>query len=119
MSWKPSRSSGIMFDEFTQKSNENRAEAIRMIQSHEYVHFEHMKKFSKHIYLYWLNENKAHCALVSKSFNPQNPWRTLEVCCIFNQVYNMFNDWPQHIYKPLREYMEQQKQFTNQLQTVN
>lgn len=107
MSWKPSRSSGVMFDKYTAKANENRAEAIRMIETHEYVKYANLNKFSKHIYLYWLNENKAHCSLGGKMFNKYNPWRTLLECCFFDQVFKLFKNNQEYLYKPLQDYLQQ------------
>ncbi len=103
MSWKPSRSSGCMFDKFTRKAKQNRAECERMINSNEYLHFDKMNKFSKHIYLYWLNENKAHCALVSKPFNPENPFYSFIVCCFFDVIYKMLATYKHLLYKPMQK----------------
>ncbi len=103
MSWKPSRSSGVMFDKYSRKSTENRNECIRMIESHEYLHFNTLNKFSKHIYLYWLNENKAHCALSGKSFNRSNPFRSFDVCCFFDSIHRMFKENKELVYKPMQQ----------------
>lgn len=76
-----------------------------MIESHEYLKFENINKLSKHIYLYWLNENKKHCALVSKSFSPNSVRYELIECCFFTPIYNMLIRNKHLVYNPLKKYL--------------
>jgi len=101
MSWKPCRSSGIMFDRFDEKSRKHEQEYFRMINSNDYLHFDKLKQFSMHLYLHWLNENKKHCALVGKRFNPAEPWRTLTEVSRFGFVVPMMQRHKDKIYLPL------------------
>ena len=103
MGWKPSRSSGVMFDKFSELSNKHHQEAVRMIQDNSFLNFSNLNKFSKHVYLYWLNENKKHCALCSKGFNVLAPFYSLEQCSVTNQAWAIINKYPDLVYKPLAE----------------
>lgn len=105
MSWKPSRSSGVMFDKYSQKSGQNYKAICQMIESGDYIRFDNLNKLSRHIYLYWLNENKKHCSLVSSSFNPAKPFYDLETCCIYTTVLKMLQRNKHLVYKPLQKYL--------------
>ncbi len=106
MSWKPSRSSGVCYDRYSRKSDANRSEVVRMIETHEYLHFDNMNKFSKHIYLYWLNENKKHYDLVGKRFNHEYAFYEFEACCMFTSIYNMLLKYKDLLYKPLQKLLK-------------
>lgn len=101
MSWKPSRSSGVMFDSFTEKSKINWEEINRMIETNEYLMFKNLNKFSKHIYLYWLNDNKAHCALISKRFDKNNPFRDINDYFPYPTIKSMLLRNKDLLHKPL------------------
>jgi hypothetical protein len=101
VSWKPSRSSGIMFDKYDRKSREHLDKYAQMLQTDAYIHFENLKKFSMHLYLHWLNENKKHCSLAGKSFNPSSPWRSLEEVARFPFVIPMLTRNKDKVYLPL------------------
>ena len=103
MSWKPSRSSGIMFSKFSKKAEDNRMEYFRMIETREYLRFENLNKFSRHLYLYWLNENKNHCALVSSHFDNKKPFYTIDQCSHFPPIMPMLKRYSHLTYKPFKK----------------
>jgi len=92
-----------MFHKYSDKSDKYRNLAIKMINDNSWLNFKNLSKFSRYIYLYWLNENKKHHALVSKQFNSLNPFYTAEQCCITNQVFRVFNAHKEKLYKPLQK----------------
>ena len=58
MSWKPSRSSGVMLDRYKIKSEQARNKINELIESYEVLPFDKINEFSKYVYLFWLNDNK-------------------------------------------------------------
>lgn len=102
MRWKPSRSSGIMFAKYDNKSRKNRDEMQRMIENNEYLSFANMNKFSKHVYLYWLNENKKFADLSGRSFANR---RLISECVGFTIIYDMLLRHVDKLYKPLQKHL--------------
>jgi hypothetical protein len=98
MSWKPSRSSGIMFDKYTLKAAKNRSLIGEMLESGEYLHYYNLNKFSKIVYLYWLNENKAMQTMGGKSES-----YSFRSCCQFECIYQMFIRNKERLYKPMQK----------------
>lgn len=89
-----------MFDKYTRKAEKNSSEFFKMIEENAYTHFESLNRFSKHLYLYWLNQNKASLSLAGKHFNKENPRYTLEECARFPFIMPMMRRNPDKIYKP-------------------
>lgn len=106
MSWKPSRSSRIVFDRHMSKSNKYRALIFDMIKSNEYLRFVNMKKFSRAIYLYWTNENYAHNSLCGETGSKELSRYSLEACCIYQPIYAMLLRNKEKCYKPLQKYIQ-------------
>lgn len=98
MSWKPCRSSGIMFDKFSAKSDKHRFEYLKMLESQEYLKFENLNRLSKHLYLYWSNENKKIQTLGGKSYS-------LNACAQWPMIIPMLKRNMPLIYKPLQKYL--------------
>ena len=99
MSWKPSRSSGLMFDHYTRNANKAREQIDELISSGNYIHFEYLNRFSKAFYLYWLNDSKAMKAMYSKNTLP------FDLYC--HVVYlDMFKRNITLIYKPLQKLLQ-------------
>ena len=114
MSWKPSRSSGIMFDKYTRKANENWQIVNEMIESGSYLRFENINKFSKSIYLHWLNDNKAHCALVSRRFDKNKPFWELDRY-LDQHTLRIFLRNMHLVYAPMRELLESEQSKTDDI----
>lgn len=108
MSWKPSRSSGVMFDKFSSAARYHWEKTNEMIESHEYLKFEKMNQFSKHVYLHYLNDNKAFFSLCSKKFNHNNPNRHV-VAYMPAPVLNMFKRNIHLVYKPMQKLLRNQQ----------
>lgn len=103
MSWKPSRSSGIMFDTFTQKAVKAKTDIEEMLQSGNYLRFEYQNRLSKAFYLWWLNDNKASKAMYSKTE------RSFRLYCEDYFIRMFKNDMAKDenlIYKPLRPILQ-------------
>ena len=103
MSYKPCRSSGIMYDAFTAKSNRNEREYISMLESQEYLKFENLNRLSKHLYLYWLNSNKAHSNLTGRN-NDLN-FYPLDICAKYPVIIPILRRNINLVYKPLQKHL--------------
>lgn len=104
MSWKPSRSNGLTTEKYSQKSDTHRAAYERMLEDGSYLKFENLNALSKHLYLYWLNENKKHCTITGSTFNQEKPLYELEACAQFPTIIPMLTRNLSLVYKPLQKY---------------
>jgi hypothetical protein len=98
MSWKPSRSSGIMFDQFNRKAETARRKLDELIPNCNPPAFKDINRLSKLYYLYWLNDNKKSKVLTgSNSLS-----RPFEQYCTYYYI-NIFKKYPEYTYKPLQK----------------
>jgi len=67
MSYKPCRGSGIGFDKAMSNATHHRNEVRIMIEEQSYLQFSKINKFSKHIYLHYINEKKINSACIEYS----------------------------------------------------
>jgi hypothetical protein len=102
MSWKPSRSSCILFDRYTAQSNKYRELLIQAINSNEFLSYSKIKEVSKFWYLYWLNDNKASCNMSGTVFNKNNPKYGLEFYALNTQLFNVYTKNKHLTYKPIQ-----------------
>lgn len=96
MSWKPSRSSGVLFDKYTRNAEKHRELLGEMIPKSNPPKFEDIKKLSKHFYLYYLNDNKAKVDITGSD----KYWNPFHSYCD-NYFLRIFRNNPQFVYKPL------------------
>lgn len=96
MSYKPYRGSGIIQDKLMRKAQYHRNEVVNMIESNEYLSFENLNRFSKHIYLHYLNEKKLNtpCSIEYSSVRPY--------------FLNLLIKYIDKTYKPFQELMKKQ-----------
>jgi hypothetical protein len=108
MSWKPSRSSGLTFAKYQEKSDKYRSLIIDFIENGKYLKFAHLNEFSKYIYLYWINENKSFYCFSSKSWTPGiNDRYELGSCTILGTgIIRMFKNNKDKVYKPILNYLD-------------
>ena len=58
MAWKPYRGNGIGFETALRKSEHHRNQVSIMVSEQSYLEFKNINRFSKHIYLHYLNDKK-------------------------------------------------------------
>lgn len=94
MAWKPSRSSGIVYDTYSEKSEKHREQMKQLLLTCNPPKFSDLNKISKCVYLYYLNDNKAIAAIKGKE-------RKFEEYCPTYWL-SIFKRNPLYLYKPLQ-----------------
>jgi hypothetical protein len=95
MSYKPSRSSGLTYEKHKLKAYHNLNAAAHMEWNPPKM--KDINKLSRHIYLYWLNDNKAEQALGKKGNLPFGGYYCSEY------LLNIFQRHISLVYAPARE----------------
>lgn len=96
MSWKPSRSSGLMFEAFTRKALNAQNQVNEMLRTQKYIRYEYLNRFSKAYYLWWLNDNRASKAMYCKTTRPFNMYCETIFIEMFKRNIKL-------VYKPLQK----------------
>lgn len=91
------RNSGYTLIKYQEKASKYFYEIQRMLQENEYLKFEKLNYFSKCIYLWYLNENKAYQSNQS-----------IENYCVNEVIFNMFMRNLDRIYKPMAELLREE-----------
>lgn len=106
MSWKPNRGNGIVFETALQKAYEHRNEVRIMIEEQDYLKFSCLNKFSKHIYLHYVNEKKIGRASIEYS--------------AVNQYYlDLMIKHKSYLYKPMQRLLNELKLTQGRSQQTN
>ena len=98
MSWKPSRSSCILFDRYTRNAAKHKASIDELLPHNNPPKFSDINKLSKHFYLWYLNDNKAGKDLTGSS----KYWHSFDKYCD-NYFITVFKRYPEYTYKPLQK----------------
>ena len=102
MSFKPSQNSGIQFDKYSLKSEKNNSLVVEMIVNKEHLNYKNLNKFSKHIYLSWLNDNKKEFSLSQSGyFNKLKPKYCISFYAKNQVIWSMILRNRGKLYKPL------------------
>ena len=91
------RGNGSTFKKNHEKASKYFYEIQRMLQENEHLKFERLNYFSKSIYLWYLNENKA--------YEINQP---IENYCVNAAIFSMFKRNLDKIYKPLAELLKEE-----------
>lgn len=94
MPYKPSRSSGLMFDKYKRQSEKAFNELTEMLPNCNPPKFGDLNRLSRLYYSYWLNENKANRTLGSKKD------KSFE-SCVPDYYLRIFKAYPNETYKPV------------------